>query len=377
MTVTSMTPTSALAALGTTQLQQPMNSYAALGAVPLNGGVGAATLGVANVTAAKPSIGQRLVNAMKAAIGELRGAPAAAPLQTLPAGQAIVTSPQPSAPVSPTVLGAVSGAMPAGTQTLAATARGTGTAQPLANRTKLKASSLTAKQKAAVKVRVAAAERKEQAAAKAAAKVAVASAGTAAIGAVPATGAAAGALPANATQLPNATVYSYDQRGNPAVAGLAGLPQATQQQLGILGQFGNQVDGLAGQTVPQTNQTNQTSIPTGAGVGGLGLGMGTSVPTLGQAIYNPPVTPETIAAQKVAADKAAAAKAAGTATTGSTQAVHNQNSNDQSALNQNPGYGSGFGFGGSGAQLPYGSSMNGYVPGQQGGIGGFFSRLFG
>jgi hypothetical protein len=352
------------------------------------------------------------MNAMKTAVGELKGTSAtqaaAAPLATLPAGQAIVASPQAAAlqpsgsgsgtatvgavgavPVNAAATGLAPTALPTGaSQTLADTAQevapiGTPAATPVKH---LKASSLTAKQKAAVKARVAAQEKQAKATA---AKLGVvgaatgATAATGAIGAVGATGAATpatgitgvlgttSALPANATQLPNATVYSYDQNGNPAVAGLQGLPATTQSQLGILPQLGTSLDGLTGQTaaanVPQMNQTNQTSVPTGAGVNGLGVG--TSVPTLGQAIYNPAVTPESV---KAAAD-AAAQPASGT---GATQAVTNKNSNDQSSLNQGSAYGLN-GYGAGGLRLPYGSSMTGYSTGQQGGISGFFSRLFG
>ncbi|MCW2949992.1 MAG: hypothetical protein JWN41_1005, partial [Thermoleophilia bacterium] len=260
MTVSSMTPSAATAAL---YASQPAfgGTNAGAAAYPVTGGVASATAGAANV-AAKPSIGARLLNAMKAALSELRGGSvpqAASPL--LPAGQALVASPRSAGAVETlgsTAVGATPGA-----------AAGANSETPPVRH--LKASSLTAKQKAAVKARVAAQKAAEE-------RAPVGSIGP--VGAVGPTGAAGaagfnqgglgslGALPANATQLPNATVYSYDQNGNPAVAGLQGLPSATQAQLGILPQFGNQIDGLTGSpTVPQVNQTNQTSLP--AAVGGM------------------------------------------------------------------------------------------------------------
>lgn len=184
-------------------------------------------------------------------------------------------------------------------------------------------------------------------------------------------GTATATLPANATQLPNATVYSYDAAGNPAVAGLAGLSPQMQQQFGITPQMvagmTQGVDPAAGRSGAQLNATNQTNMG-GMGVGGV---MGTAVPVLGQPILNVP--DPTLADD---ADDEAKPPHEGS---GSSQVVRNSNSTDA----RQSGYGMG-GWGGFDATggmatpyTPYGSSMTGAYLGQQGGIRGFFSRLLG
>ncbi|MCZ4496417.1 MAG: hypothetical protein JWM25_1000 [Thermoleophilia bacterium] len=271
---------------------------------------------VAGMTMEKPSLGARLVNAVKAAISELRGvSPSAAQLGAQQLG--------------------ASAGLPSG--------MGMPTAEALATPVKktVSAKGMTLAQRKAVMERVA----KEQEA-----------------GVVAAPAAAAGAvgtqLPAHATQLPGATVYSYDGNGNPAVAGLQGLSPQMQSQLGMsptmLGNVNGLVNSVDPTPVPQTNATNQNNI------GAAGMMGASASPVLGAPVLQP---------------AAAGTNPAGAAT----QSVTNTNSSDRSSLNQDP-YGS---FGGTGygtygsatAAQPYGSSMTGAYT--QGGIGGFFSRLLG
>jgi len=173
------------------------------------------------------------------------------------------------------------------------------------------------------------------------------------------------ALPANATQLPNATVYSYDAAGNPAVAGLAGLSPQMQQQFGITPQM---VSGMTQGVDPSTsgaqlNATNQTNVG-GLGVGGMG--MGTAVPVLGQPILNVP--------DPTLEQDDAATKPPHEAASGSSQVVRNSNSTER----EQQGIGGWDSWGGMATPYsPYGSSMTGAYVGQQTGVRGFFSRLLG
>lgn len=171
---------------------------------------------------------------------------------------------------------------------------------------------------------------------------------------------AGSSLPANATALPGATVYSYDANGQPVMA-------PTMQQLGVSPTMLQGIHGLT-QTVdpdgPQLNATNQTNL---SGIGS-GTGLGTPVPVLGQPILNAPVT-----------SPGDAAPATPHAASGGTQLVTNRNSTDQSHR--------GFGYGGYGSPFdptggvaspysPYGASMTGaYALGGE--RRGFLSRLFG
>ena len=175
-------------------------------------------------------------------------------------------------------------------------------------------------------------------------------------------------LPVNAQQLPGATVYSYDQNGNP-------VPAPTMQQLGVTPTMLQGLTGMAGMVDPaahepqgpQVNATNQNSI---GGLGsGAGIGYGSAVPVLGMPIATAPVTSP--------GDSAPATPHNGT---GGTQSVSNKNTTD--IANRNQGFG-GMGYGGWGDPTggiatpysPYGSSMTGaYTLGQK--PGGFFSRLF-
>lgn len=291
--------------------------------------VGAAAVGAPPLTA-------RIAAAVKAAVGELRGAPTSA-LQL------------PMSPVSPEL---APSAAPVAAKAKPAVKAKVGTAAH-------------AKKPAKPVAHKAAAHPAPEGSAAAAAP----GVGGAPVQGLPAgTAAAVGAqgvptglaqLPPNATQLPGATVYSYDGNGNPAIAGLQGLPPQTQQQLGMLPGLGSMADqwgARAEQSVPQINATNQTSLPGGASPVALAgpLAPGTS-------------TGDT---QRI-----------GTST-GAQQRVVNTNSNDQYRRDEGMGYGAGL----SAGVLPYGMgssyqswgpSMSGVQPGTSGGFSGFLGRLFG
>jgi hypothetical protein len=167
-------------------------------------------------------------------------------------------------------------------------------------------------------------------------------------------------LPANATSLPGATVYSYDQNGQPVMA-------PTMSQLGVSPQMLAGITGAAERvdpSGPQLNATNQTNVS------GLGSGVGSAVPVLGAPILTTPAVTSS-------GDTATA-----TGTTGGTQAVTNRNATDVSSRNQGGlGYGTYGGYdptGGIASPLaPYGSSMTGaYALGTTQNRG-FFSRLLG
>lgn len=303
------------------------NSNPLLGAAPGQAGAGM-PMAMAMPMAEKPSLGARLVNAVKAAISELRGVqPNAAQLGAQQLGL--------GAPMA-SLAGAPAAAAP-----VTVKKRG------------VSAKNMTPEARRAVMDRVKQ-EKAEAAKAGAAAPTAVAGAAmpTAATGAVAST-----ALPAHATQLPGATVYSYDGNGNPAVAGLQGLSPQMQSQLGMdptmLGAVNGLVNSVDPSPVPQVNATNQNNI------GHTGLMGASSTPVLGAPI-----------AQPVAEGDAAAGAGR------SNQSVTNANSNERSALNQDPygSYGS-QGYGMSSPYSQYGTSMTGSYP--QGGISGFFNRLFG
>lgn len=173
------------------------------------------------------------------------------------------------------------------------------------------------------------------------------------------------ALPVNAQQLPGATVYSYDQGGNP-------VPTPTMQQLGVTPTMLQGLTGMAngvdpeGPRGPQVNATNQSSI----GGLGSGLGHGSAVPVLGMPIATAQATSP--------GDSAPATPHNGT---GGTQAVTNRNTTDIANRNEGFGYGGypgawGDPTGGIATPYsPYGSSMTGaHAVGQ--GKGGLLSRLF-
>jgi hypothetical protein len=170
-----------------------------------------------------------------------------------------------------------------------------------------------------------------------------------------------GQLPTNATQLPGATMYSYDANGNPVAA-------PTMAQLGMSPTMLQGLTGMAGMVDPdgpqgpQVNATNQNSI----GGLGSGFGLGSAVPVLGAPILttspgdSAPTTPHN-------------------GTTGGTQSVTNRNATDVNNRNQGLGYGYPGGYGGWGDPTggiatpfaPYGSSMTGAYTGN-----GLLGRLF-
>lgn len=252
----------------------------------------------------KPGIGTRFVNAMKAAIGELRGgSPVSIPTQTL-----AMESPLASAPVTvKRPAAAPKRAVKAKTFTdKAGNLRQVGTGKIL------KPTAHTAPAVA------------------------------------PQPNVAQPQLPANAAQIPGATVYSYDQFGNPVAP--------TMQSLGMTPTMLQGLEGMAGAVDPdgpQVNATNQTNVG-GLGAGlGLGLGAGSAVPVLGAPIA---VTP---------AVTSPGDQPAGGTGTGGNQTVTNRNETDVASRNQGimPGYGTGWGGspwnGIATPSAPYGSSMTG------------------
>lgn len=363
MTVSAMTPSVATPGLvptaATAAQAQPIGGLGAAGATA---GIGSAVVGAQQ---AQPGIGSRLVLAMKAAISELRGKGAtdAQINQQLLAMQA----------QSQATPAAAATAMPAGV------AKAKAKAKPKA----------AAKPKTAAQKQAAAAKAKQAAAAKAALPVAGAAAAGAAVGAV--AGSAAGQLPANATQLPNGTVYSYADANNAGLAGLQGLSPQQQLQLGImptgmgstLGALGQRAEG----GVPQANVTNQSSTGATGVLGTLGVGIAPTIgaPILGNTNLSAPAAGTTPPAAPVTGQPPMAN------TTGGNQNVVNRNRSDSGAFNQGTDYG--MGWGGVGGYpytggiatpySPYGASMtgasmvNGQLPQQSsGGILGWFGRLF-
>lgn len=362
MTVSAMSPSVAMPGLvptAATSLQgQPLAGVSSA----MTGGVGSAVVGAQQ---AQPGIGSRLVSAMKAAITELRGKGAS------------------DAQINQQLLAMQAQSQAAATPAAAATATPAAvTAAKAQVKPKKPAKPKTAAEKKVAAAKAKKAQAAKQAAAAKAAKAVTPLAGAAAAGA--AVGAVAGQqLPANATQLPNGTVYSYADSANPGLAGLQGLTPQQQLQMGImptgmgnaLGAYGQRAEG-----VPQANVTNQSS--TGA-TGVLGM-LGTTglAPTIGA-----PIMGNTNLSAPAAGTPAAAPTAN---TTGGTQNVTNRNRSDSSGLNQGADYG--MGWGGTGYPYtggiatpysPYGASMtgasmvNGQVPQQSsGGILGWFGRLF-
>jgi hypothetical protein len=290
-----MSPLPAMQAGGVTTLP----TVNPLSGQPLpNGGMLAAQGAVTE----KPGIGSRIVSAMRAAVGELRGTPSAGQLQQQ------VLAMQAQQPV-------------AVTRPAAATTKKPRTAKKVVH-----------------------AKTWKTLAPKPAAAAPVATQPTS-------------MLPANATQLQGATVYSYDQNGNPVMA-------PTMAQLGVNPQMLAGITGAAeavDPSGPQVNATNQTNIS------GNGTGVGSAVPVLGAPIIS-------------AAPATASGDTPAGAATGGTQAVTNRNDTDVSSRNQGLGYG---GFGGydpagglATPYSPYGSSMTGaYTLGTE--KRGFFSRLLG
>ncbi len=304
MTISGFTPTSALPGL--------VNGAALSGSNPLLAAPGAAgivggspLMGAQAGVIEKPGIGSRFMNAMKAAIGELRGGtPTGYPSQSLalqaPLASAPVTVDKPAA--------APKRAVKAKTYTdKAGNLRQIGTGKILKP---------TTRPAATVAPQPAAAQPQSQ-------------------------------LPVNAAQIPGATVYSYDQNGNPVAP--------TMQQLGMTPTMLQGLEGMAGAADPdgpQVNATNQTNV---GGLGsGLGFGLGSAVPVLGAPIVTAPVTSP--------GDQPAAPAGTGT---GGNQSVTNRNETDVASRNQGfmPGYGTGWGGspwnGIATPSAPYGSSMTG------------------
>lgn len=170
-------------------------------------------------------------------------------------------------------------------------------------------------------------------------------------------------LPSNATTLPGATVYSYDGNGQP-VAG------PTMQQLGMTPTMLQGLTGAAdqhGQQGPQMNATNQTNL---SGMGS-GNGYGSAVPVLGAPISVAPVTSP--------GDTPASGTAGATQAVTNRNTTDVDSLNQGMGYGGYGGYGGfGDPSGGIATPYsPYGSSMTGaYALGNQN-QGGFFSRLFG
>lgn len=301
MTISGLTPTTALPTLATGAslagsnplLAAPGTSLAA-SSNPLLG----APLGVAE----KPGIATRFMNAMKAAVGELRGVPQQPqqPAISLPmVSPAPVDSPKPAT----------------------------------APKRAVKAKTFTDKQGNVRQVGTGTI-------------VKPAAGATAAPAAAPTTVAPQQQLPANAVQIPGATVYGFDQNGNPVAP--------TMQSLGMTPTMLQGLEGMAGAVDPdgpQVNATNQTNL---SGLGTGGFGVGSAVPVLGAPIATTPAV------------TSPGDTPAGTGTgTGGNQTVHNRNENDQLNRNQGIGYGGWGGIGGTPwngiatPSAPYGASMTG------------------
>ena len=299
MSISGFTPTSALPGLvnggmlaGSNPLLASPGTAGLVGGSPLLG----AQAGVLE----KPGIGTRFVNAMKAAIGELRGGtPTGYPTQSL-----ALQAPLASAPVAVNKPAAApKRAVKAKTYTDKA-----GNLRQIGTGKILKPTTRTAPTVA------------------------------------PQPAVAQPQLPANAAQIPGATVYSYDQHGNPVAP--------TMQQLGMTPTMLQGLEGMAGAVDPdgpQVNATNQTTV----GGLGSGLGLGSAVPVLGSPIATTP-----------AVTSPGDQPAAGTGT-GGNQTVTNRNETDVASRNQGlmPGYGTGWGGspwnGIATPSAPYGSSMTG------------------
>jgi hypothetical protein len=298
MSISGLTPTSALPGLATGGMLAGSNPLLAAPGNSLIGG--SPLLGAQAGVIEKPGIGTRFVNAMKAAIGELRGgSPVGYPTQSLamqaPLASAPVTVKKPAA--------APKRAVKAKTYTdKAGNLRQIGTGKILKPTTR----------PAANAVPQGPAQPQQQ-------------------------------LPANAAQIPGATVYSYDQFGNPVAPTMQQLGMTPTMLQGLEGMVGGQdPDG------PQVNATNQTNL----GGLGTGLGMGSAVPVLGAPILTTPAV------------TSPGDTPAGTGTGGS-QTVTNRNDTDIANRNQGvmPGYGTGWGGtpwnGIATPSAPYGSSMTG------------------
>lgn len=307
MSISGFNPTSALPGLVNGGMLAGSNPLlAAPGTSGLVGG--SPLLGAQAGVLEKPGIGTRFVNAMKAAIGELRGGtPVGYPSQSL-----AMQSPLASAPVTVDKPAATpKRAVKAKTYTdKAGNLRQVGTAKILKPTTRPAANAVPQGP-----VQPQQLQPQQQ-------------------------------LPANAAQIPGATVYSYDQFGNPTAP--------TMQQLGMTPTMLQGLEGMTGAqdpSGPQVNATNQTNL---SGLGtGLGLGAGSAVPVLGAPIVTTPAV------------TSRGDQPAGGTGTGANQAVTNRNETDIANRNQGvmPGYGTGWGGspwnGIATPAAPYGSSMTG------------------
>lgn len=307
--ISGFNPTSALPSLASGGMLAGSNPLlASPGTSGLVGG--SPLLGAQAGVMEKPGIGTRFVNAMKAAIGELRGGtPAGYPTQSL-----AMQSPLATAPVTVKKPDATpKRAVKAKTYTdKAGNLRQVGTAKILKPTTRPTANAVP---QGPVQPQPQLQPQQQ--------------------------------LPSNAAQIPGATVYSYDQFGNPVAP--------TMQQLGMTPTMLQGLEGMTGAQDPdgpQVNATNQTNL---SGLGtGLGIGAGSAVPVLGAPILTTP-----------AVTSPGDSRPAGTGT-GGTQSVTNRNDTDIANRNQGvmPGYG-GTGWGGSPwngiatPSAPYGSSMTG------------------
>lgn len=299
MAISGFTPTTALPGLmngaslaGSNPLMAAPGSAGLIGGSPLHGAQAGAV--------EKPGLGARFMNAMKAAIGELRGVPTQQLQPTQPTQSLALQAPAPVTVKRPST--APKRAVKGKTFTdKLGNVRQVGTGMILKPTTRPAASAAVPQQQ----------------------------------------------LPVNATQVPGATVYSYDQNGNPVAP--------TMQQLGMTPTMLQGLEGMTGAvdpSGPQVNATNQTNV----GGLGSGLGIGSAVPVLGAPIA---VTP---------AATSRGDQPAGPAGTGGSQSVTNRNETDIANRNQGvvggyPGWGGGWGGsplnGLATPSAPYGASMTG------------------
>ena len=292
MAISGLTPTTAL----------PFASNPMLaGSTPLSAPLpGSPMLGASAGVVEKPGLGTRLMNAMRSALGELRGT----------TGSSLAAQ----------TLAMQSQSLPTASQPVSVTKPATAAKPKFPN-----AKTWIDKQGNVRELGTG--------------KVLKPAAGASGAAAAPTPAPTASQLPTNAAQVPGATVYSYDQNGNPVAP--------TMQQLGMTPTMLQGLTGLANGVDPdgpQLNATNQNNL---GGLAGA-LGVGSAVPMLGQPIATGAPTPGSAGAA-----------------TGGTQSVTNENVSDTSSRNQNPGWGwggSGWGlpFGGVATPAaPYGSSMTG------------------
>lgn len=314
MSISGFTPTTTLPAFAA--MQPGANPLSAqLPGISMNG----AAAGIEE----KPGLLSRLRNAMRSAVGELRGTPTSLPQRTL-----AMHSPEAHAPVSvekPSASGSAKFPNAKTWKDRSGSVRELGTGRVLKPAPGAASQQGIAPQQGIVSPQGTAPQQQ---------------------------------LPSNAAVLPGATVYSYDQLGNPVAP--------TMQQLGMTPTMLQGLEGMAAGVDlqgpqlnpqgPQLNATNQNTVGLGTGLGlGLGMGIGLGAPVIGQPINTAgPAGPPTPAAAGAAVPGQ-----------GGSQVVRNENVSDSSSDNQGLGWGgqgSGWGlpFGGVATPaLPFGPSMTG------------------